>query len=286
MPYGDLVELAVQRFATLEDLERADCTIEEREEYEPHIAAGDLVFAGVDYERILRAAESEADIILWDGGNNDLPFFKPDLEIVLADPHRPGHETTYFPGEANLVRADVVVLTKVDTADREDVRDVRENVRLVNPRATVVEMAMPLRVDNEQTVRGKRVLVIEDGPTVTHGGMGYGAGLLAARRFGAAALVDPRPYAVGSIKPVFEAYPQLGPVLPAMGYGDEQIADLEATIEAVPCDLVVVASPVDLRRLLRLSKPAVRVSYEVEERGEPKLSPLLREFAARVKTRA
>ena len=286
MPYGDLVEQAVQRFATLEDLERADCTIEEREEYEPHIAAGDLVFAGVDYERILRAAESEADIILWDGGNNDLPFFRPDLEIVLADPHRPGHETTYFPGEANLVRADVVVLTKVDTADREDVRDVRENVRLVNPRATVVEMAMPLRVDNEQTVRGKRVLVIEDGPTVTHGGMGYGAGLLAARRFGAAALVDPRPYAVGSIKPVFEAYPQLGPVLPAMGYGDEQIADLEATIEAVPCDLVVVASPVDLRRLLRLSKPAVRVSYEVEERGEPKLSPLLREFAARVKTRA
>src|SRR3972149_1584074 len=260
MPYGDLVEQAVQRFATLEDLERADCTIEEREEYEPHIAAGDLVFARGDYQRLPRAAESEAE-----------------------HTPRPGHETTYFPGEANLVRADVVVLTKVDTADREDVRDVRENVRLVNPRATVVEMAMPLRADDEQTVRGKRVLVIEDGPTVTHGGMGYGAGLLAARRFGAAALVDPRPYAVGSIKPVFEAYPQLGPVLPAMGYGAEQIADLEATIEAGPCDLVVVASPVDLRRLRRLTKPAVRVSYEVEERGEPKLSPLLREFAARVK---
>ena len=280
MPYGDLVKQAVQRFATLADLAEADCTIEEREEYEPHIAAGDLVFAGVDYERVLRRAEAEADVILWDGGNNDLPFFQPDLEIVLADPHRPGHETTYYPGEANLLRADVVVLTKVDTADPQDVRDVEENVRRVNPRATVIKTAMPVRLDDASAVRGKRALVIEDGPTLTHGGMAYGAGTLAATRAGAAQLVDPRPYAVGSIKLVFEAFRQLGPVLPAMGYGDEQVRDLEVTIRAVPCEVVVVASPVDLRRLMQIDKPAVRVSYEVEEMGEPKLTPILREFAA------
>jgi predicted GTPase len=285
MPYGDLARQAVQRFANHEDMDRAECTIEEREEYEPHVEAGDLVFAGVDYERILRLAEEEADVIVWDGGNNDLPFFKPDLEIVLADPHRPGHETTYYPGEPNLLRADVVVLTKVDTANREDVWAVRENVRLTNPRAVIVETAMPLSVDDAEAVRGKRVLVIEDGPTLSHGGMGYGAGFLAARRFGAAQIVDPRPYAAGSIRSVFERYAHMGPVLPAMGYGEDQVRDLKATIDAVPCDTVVVASPVDLRRLLQFQRPAVRVRYEVEEIGEPKLTPIVIDFASRVSRR-
>ncbi len=282
MPYGDLAAQAAQRFATADDLARAGCTIEEREEYEPHIATGNPVFAGVDYDRILRLAEAEADVILWDGGNNDLPFFRPSLEIVLVDPHRPGHETTYFPGEANLVRADIVVVAKVDTADAEDVRRVIDSVHAANPGATVVQATMPLLVDDPDAVAGKMVLVIEDGPTVTHGGMGHGAGFLAAHRFGASGIVDPRPYAVGSIKSVFETYPWLGPVLPAMGYGDEQVRDLKATIDAVPCDAVLVASPVDLRSLLDFGTPAVRVSYQVEEVGEPKLSPLLREFGRQI----
>lgn len=281
MPYGDLAKQAVQRFASLADLAAADCTIEEREEYEPHLAAGDVVFAGVDYERILRRAETEADVIIWDGGNNDFSFYRPDLDIVLADPHRPGDELAYYPGETNLERAGVVVLTKVDTADPGDVRRVRENVASVNPMATLVETAMPLTVDNEGAIRGKRVLVIEDGPTLTHGGMGYGAGVLAAHRFGVAELVDPRPFAVRSIKGVFEAFPHLGPVLPAMGYNAEQVQDLETTISATPCDAVLVASPVDLARLLRLDKTFVRVRYEVEERAEPKLSTILDEFIAR-----
>jgi predicted GTPase len=282
MPYGDLVKQAVQRFASLDDMARADCTIEEREEYEPHIEAGDLVFAGVDYERILRRAEREADIIIWDGGNNDMPFFKPDLEIVVADPHRPGHETTYYPGEPNLLRAGVVVLSKVDTANIENVWQVRDNVHLNNPNATIIEMAMPLTVADPKAVRGKRVLVIEDGPTLSHGGMGYGAGFLAAKRFGAAELVDPRPYAVGSIGPVYKAYPHMGPILPAMGYGEDQMRDLKQTIDAVPCDMVLVASPVDLSRLLHFDKPFIRVRYEVEELGEPKLSTILHGFMAQL----
>jgi predicted GTPase len=282
MPYGDLVKQAVQRFGSLDDLARAECTIEEREEYEPHIEAGDLVFAGVDYERILRRAELEADIIIWDGGNNDLPFFKPDLEIVVADPHRPGHETTYYPGEPNLLRAGVVVLSKVDTANIENVWQVRDNVHLNNANATIIEMAMPLTVADPKAVRGKRVLVIEDGPTLSHGGMGYGAGFLAAKRFGAAELVDPRPYAVGSLGPVYKAFPHMGPILPAMGYGEDQMRDLKQTIDAVPCDVVLVASPVDLSRLLHFDKPAVRVRYEVEELGEPKLSTILHGFMAQL----
>ena len=280
MPYGDLAKQAVQRFASLEDMEKAQCTIEEREEYEPHIEAGDLVFAGVDYERTLRRAETEADVIIWDGGNNDLPFYKPNLEIVVADPHRPGHETTYYPGEPNLLRAGVVVLAKVDTANIEDVWAVRDNVHLNNPDAVIVETAMPLSVPDPAAIRGKRVLVIEDGPTLSHGGMAYGAGFLAAKRFGASELIDPRPYAVGSIGPVYKAFPHMGPILPAMGYSDDQMRDLKQTIDAVPCDTVVVASPVDLSRLLHFEKPSVRVRYEVEELGEPKLTPILQEFMA------
>jgi predicted GTPase len=282
MPYGDLRKQAVQRFASLEDLTAADCTIEEREEYEPHIAAGDVVFAGVDYQRILRAAEEEAGVILWDGGNNDFSFFKPDLEIAIADPHRPGHEVAYYPGETNILRADVIVLAKVDTADAQSVHDVEATARAVNPRATIVRTTMPLTVDDPDAIRGKRALVIEDGPTLTHGGMAYGAGTLAAQRFGAAELVDPRPYAVGSIRPVYDHFPHLGPVLPAMGYSEAQVRDLEATIRAVPADVVIVASPEDLRRLVKIDKPSVRVGYEVEEAGGNELERLLIDFVGRV----
>jgi predicted GTPase len=286
MPYGDLRKQAVQRFATMGDLTAADCTIEEREEYEPHIAAGSLVFAGVDYERILREAEKEADVILWDGGNNDFSFFKPDLEIAIADPHRPGHETAYYPGETNILRADVVVLAKVDTADPKSVQDVEASVRAVNPGAAIIQTAMPLSLDDPDVIRGRRVLVIEDGPTLTHGGMAYGAGTLAAKRFGAGELIDPRPYAVGSIRPVFDNFRHLGPVLPAMGYSEAQVRDLEATIRAVPADAVVVASPEDLRRLVKLDKPSVRVGYEVAEIGGNQLERLLIEFAGRIKVAA
>ncbi len=279
MPYGDLAKQAVQRYAMLDDLSRNECTIEEREEYEPHIVAGDLVFAGVDYAAILHAAEAEADVILWDGGNNDMPFYKPDLEIVLVDPHRPGDETSYFPGEANLVRAGVVVIPKVDTASVENLTTVRANIKATNPNATVVELAMPPTLDDAEAIRGKRVLVVEDGPTLTHGGMGYGAGFIAAQRYGAAEIVDPRPFAVGSIRHVFEQFGKLGPVLPAMGYTDTQVAELDRTIESADCDIVVVATPVDLRRLLNLRKPAVRVTYEVQELGPPHLGTIVREFA-------
>lgn len=265
MPYGDLAEQAVQRFATLEDIERARCTIEEREEYEPHVQAGDLLFAGVDYERILRLAESEADVVLWDGGNNDFPFYAPDLEIVLVDPHRAGDEERYFPGEVNLLRADAIVITKTDTADPQKVAAVRRAVMTANPDARVIESTMPLTLEDAAAVRGKRVLVIEDGPTVTHGGMAYGAGVLAARLYGAAALVDPRPVAVGSLRETFRTHPHLEGVLPAMGYGREQIHDLEQTIERADCDLVLIATPVDLRRLLRIRQPSCRVQYEFED---------------------
>jgi predicted GTPase len=265
MPYGDLAKQAVQRFAGLGDLDRAACTIEEREEYEPHLRQGAVVFAGVDYERILRQAESEADVILWDGGNNDLPFYESDLEIVLVDPHRAGHEQRYFPGEVNLLRADVIVITKVDTADPQKVEAVRRAIRSANPEAPVVESTMPLTVDDASAVRGKRVLVIEDGPTVTHGGMAYGAGVLAAKQYGAALVVDPRPAAVGSLRETFRANPHLDRLLPAMGYGAEQIHDLEQTVNRTECDLVLIATPVDLRRLISIRQPTCRVWYEFRE---------------------
>jgi predicted GTPase len=275
MPYGDLTAQVVQRFATYEDLDRYRCTIEEREEYEPHIDRGVVVYAGVDYERILRQAEEEADIIVWDGGNNDLPFFRPDLHIVVADPHRPGHEVRYHPGEANLRAADVVVINKVDTADPDGIAQVRRNIQEVNPQAIVVEAASPIFVEDPGAIQGRRVLVIEDGPTLTHGEMAYGAGVTAARRFGAAELVDPRPYAVRSIAEAFRKYPHIGPLLPAMGYGDEQIRDLEETINATPCDLVLAATPVDIRRLLKVRYPVDRVRYELQVIGRPTLEEIL-----------
>jgi predicted GTPase len=279
MPYGDLSKQAVQRFATLEDLKKGDCTIEEMEEYEPHIVNGDVVYAGVDYERVLRLAEAEADVILWEGGNNDLPFFEPDLEIVLLDPHRVGHERAYFPGEVNLLRADVLIVNKLDTASVEQVYEIRRNVHVCNPNAVVIDAGMPVSLDDPKQVRGKRVLVVEDGPTLTHGGMSFGAGVLAARKFGAKELVDPRPYAVGSIRHVFLEYPHImGAVLPAMGYGHEQMRELEETIRKTECDLVMVATPVDLRRIIRIEQPACRVRYDIEEIGRPTLQEILRDF--------
>lgn len=275
MPYGDLVKQKVQRFATYEDLDKYECTIEEREEYEPHIAQGTVVYAGVDYGEVLKEAEKEAEIILWDGGNNDFPFFRPDLYIVVADPHRPGHEIRYHPGETNLRLADIVVINKVDTAEEENIALVKENVQRVNPRAKIVEAASPISVEDSKAIAGKRVLVIEDGPTLTHGEMAYGAGVVAARRFGAREIIDPRPYAVNSIKATYAQYPTTGTVLPAMGYGDDQIKDLEATINATPCDLVLIATPVDLRRLLKIKVPAQRVRYELEEIGRPNLEDLI-----------
>ena len=277
MPYGNLVEQAVQRFASYDDLDKHHCTIEEREEYEPHIDRGIIVYAGVDYEAILRQAEQEADVIVWDGGNNDLPFYKPDLHIVVVDPHRPGHELNYHPGEANLRMAHVVVINKVDTADLEHVATVRDNIRLVNPEAIVIEAASPIFVDNPAAIRGKDVLVVEDGPTLTHGEMAYGAGVVAARRFGAAHIVDPRPWAVRSIADTYAKYPSTGPVLPAMGYGDQQVADLQETINNVPCDLVIIATPIDLTRVVEIARPTQRVRYELQEIGKPDLVDILRE---------
>jgi predicted GTPase len=277
MPYGDLVRQAVQRFATYDDLAKHDCTIEEREEYEPHIDRGVIVFAGVDYERILRQAEQEADIILWDGGNNDLSFYTSDLHIVVVDPHRPGHELSYHPGEANLRMADVVVINKVDTADYHNVLAVRANVWAANPGAVVIEAASPIFVDNPQAIRGKRVLIVEDGPTLTHGGMTYGAGVVAAQRFGAADIIDPRPFAVGSIRDTYAKYPSTGAVLPAMGYGSKQTAELEETINASDADLVIMATPIDLRRVIKVKKPMERVRYELQPLGSPTLADLLAE---------
>jgi len=277
MPYGDLAKQAVQRFAELSDLDKHECTIEEREEYEPHIENGVIVYAGVDYEKILRQAEEEVDIVLWDGGNNDLPFYKADLNIVVADPHRPGHETTYHPGEANVRMADVFVINKVDTADREDIMTVSESLRNLNPKALIIEGASPLFVDDPGAIRGKRVLVVEDGPTLTHGEMAYGAGWIAARRFGAAEIVDPRPFAVGSITEVYKKYPTTGNVLPAMGYGEAQIKELEQTIQNADVDLVVIGTPIDLSRILKIDKPFQRVQYELQEIGKPTLDDILRE---------
>jgi predicted GTPase len=277
MPYGNLVRQAAQRFANYDDLEAADCTIEEREEYEPHLAQGVLVFAGVDYEKILRMAEKEVDVILWDGGNNDLPFYRSNLHIVVVDPHRPGHEMAYHPGEANVRMADVIVINKVDTAPAEGVLQVRSNLAQLNPTAIVIEAASPIYVDDAAAIRGKRVLVVEDGPTLTHGEMAYGAGWVAARRFGAAEIVDPRPYAVGSIAQTYAKYPTTGSVLPAMGYGDAQVRELEQTINNAQADLVLIGTPIDLGRLLDLNKPAQRIRYELQEIGQPTLSEVLAE---------
>lgn len=276
MPYGDLAQQVVQRFETYEDLERSHVTIEEREEYEPHLARGTAVFAGVDYERVLRAAEERADMIVWDGGNNDYPFFRADLYITVVDPHRPGHELSYYPGETNLRLADVIVINKMDTARPADIDQVRQNVRETNPRAIIVEAASPISVDDAAAIRGKRVLVVEDGPTLTHGEMAYGAGWVAARNFGAAEIVDPRPYAVGSIADTFRQYPTTGAVLPAMGYGPQQTRELEETINRVPADLVLIATPVDLRRLIQIRHPTQRVRYELQELGHPTLGEILR----------
>jgi predicted GTPase len=283
MPYGDLVAEAVQRFADFDDLDRYHCTIEEREEYEPHLSRGTIVYAGVDYEAILRRAEEEADIVVWDGGNNDLPFFRPDLHIVVVDPHRPGHELTYHPGEANLRMADVVVINKIDTADLAQTSKVRDNVAKVVPDAITIDAASPILVDNPAVIRGKRVLVIEDGPTLTHGEMAYGAGIVAARRFGAAEIIDPRPYAVGTIAETFVKYPDTGPLLPAMGYGAQQIEDLEATINATPCEMVIAATPVDLRHVLKnINHPIERVDYELQEIGRPTLTDVLGDWLKRL----
>ncbi len=275
MPYGDLVKQRVQRFATFEDLDRYDCTIEEREEYEPRIKNGTIVFAGVDYGAILREAEKEADVIVWDGGNNDLPFFRPDIEIVVVDPHRPGHELAYHPGEANFRRASCLVINKVDTADKKGIQEVKANIAKFNPKAVVIEAASPVTVEDPAAIRGKRVLVVEDGPTLTHGEMRYGAGVIAAQRFGAASIVDPRPYAVGSIARTFQKYPAIGTLLPAVGYGEAQMDELRQTIERVDCDLVLIATPIDLRRTIHFEKPALRVSYELQEIGKPDLDDVL-----------
>jgi predicted GTPase len=278
MPYGDLEKQGVQRFATLEDLDRYDCTIEEREEYEPHIKNGTVVFAGVDYGRILAAAEKEAQVILWDGGNNDFSFYRPDLTVVVVDPHRPGHEIRYYPGETNLRLADVVVINKETAAVHDGIVEVENNVRRLNPRAKIIHAASPIFVDRPEALAGKRVVVVEDGPTLTHGEMRYGAGMLAAQQFGAAEIVDPRPWVTGEIAETFAKYPKIGTLVPAMGYGDAQMRDLEATLNAMPVDVVVVATPIDLGRILRLEKPAVRVTYELEEIGSPRLSDILDEF--------
>ncbi len=277
MPYGDLEKQVVQRFATYEDMDRHQCTIEEREEYEPHIRKNTVVYAGVDYQAILNQAQEEADVILWDGGNNDTPFFKPDLAIVVVDPLRAGHEERYYPGEANLRMADVVVINKVDSASPEHVEALRETINRLNPKAEVVEAASPIFVEEPEMIRGKRVLVIEDGPTLTHGEMLYGAGVVASRKYGARELIDPRPYLQGTLKETFQIYPNIQNLLPAMGYGEKQMRDLEATINAADCDAVVIGTPIDLRRLLKINKPATRVTYELQEIGFPSLDVILKE---------
>jgi predicted GTPase len=275
MPYGNLVTQAVQRFAEHSDLDEHDCTIEEREEYEPHLDRGMTVYAGVDYEAILRRAEQEADVVVWDGGNNDLPFFQPNLHIVVVDPHRPGHESGYHPGEANLRYADVVVINKIDTADAANVAAVRRSVQVLAPHAVVVDGASPITADDPAALRGQRVLVIEDGPTLTHGEMAYGAGVVAAQRFGAAEIIDPRPYAVGSIVAIYQKYPTTGAVLPAMGYGEKQMQELEDTINATPCDLVIIATPINLGKLIKIKHPWQRVRYDLQEIGRPTLAEIL-----------
>ncbi len=278
MPYGDLAAQRAQRYASLADLDRYECTIEEREEYEPHIIEGTTVYAGVDYDEILRQAEREGDVILWDGGNNDTSFYPPDLDIVVLDPHRPGHELGYYPGEVNFRTAHVLIINKVDTADPDGVKTVRQNIALHNPKAKVIETASKVTIADPEVIGGKNVLVVEDGPTLTHGEMPYGAGVVVANRYNAASLVDPRPYAVGSIEKTFEKFPHLWRVLPAMGYSDRQRHELEETIKRVPCDLVIVATPIDLARTIKLAKPSVRVRYEIQEIGKPAITQMLEEF--------
>ncbi len=275
MPYGNLVAQAVQRFAEYADLEKHHCTIEEREEYEPHLERGTIVYAGVDYEAILRQAEQEADVVVWDGGNNDLPFYRPDLHLVVVDPHRPGHEFTYHPGEANLRLADVVVINKIDTADAANIAAVRRSIHSLAPAALVVDGASPISVADPAAIRGQRVLVVEDGPSLTHGEMAYGAGMVAAQRFGAAEIIDPRPYAVGSIIATYEKYPTTGALLPAMGYGEKQMKELEETINATPCDLVIIGTPINLGKLINIKHPWQRVGYELQEIGRPTLTEIL-----------
>lgn len=276
MPYGDLEKQVCERFASYEDMDRYECTIEEREEYEPHIDVGNIVYAGVDYEKILREAEKEADVILWDGGNNDLPFYVPDLQIVVVDPLRPGDELAYYPGEVNLRMADIVVINKVDSASRANLKLVRDNIKGIAPSAKIVEAASEIYVDDKSNIRGKNVLAVEDGPTVTHGEMKEGVGAIAARKYKAKSLVNPRPYAIGSIKRTYEKYPHLGRVLPAMGYGEKQVRDLERTINGVKCDSVVLGTPIDLRRIMSITRPAVRVRYEIRETTKPTLDEILR----------
>jgi len=283
MPYGDLVSQRVQRFAQISDLEKHNCTIEEMEEYEPHIVRGNVIYAGVDYEAIIRAAENDpdgCDVIVWDGGNNDFSFYKADLAITVVDPHRPGHELSYYPGEVNLRTADVVVINKIDSADLADIQTVRTNIAKVNPAAKVIDAASTLRLENPALVAGKRVLVIEDGPTLTHGGMKIGAGVVAARKYGATAFVDPRPYLVGTLQETFAVYPDIGTILPAMGYGERQLRDLEATINGTDCDAVIVGTPIDLGRVVKIAKPHTRVFYDLQEIGEPNLDGILSQFAS------
>ena len=281
MPYGDLRKQIWQRFASYEDLDKHQCTIEEREEYEPHIDNGIIVYAGVDYAEILREAEKEADIIVWDGGNNDMPFYKPDLNIVVADPHRAGHELLYHPGETNIRMANVVIVNKVDTADPAKVKLVKENIKMLNPNATVLDAASPITVDKPELIRGKRVLAIEDGPTITHGSMPYGAAVIIAKNLGASEIVDPRPYAVGSIKEAYKKYPHLGALLPALGYGEKQVAELKETIDRIPCDVVVLGTPIDLRRVITIKQPTVRANYELKVLGPVSLEQILQEFLQR-----
>ena len=283
MPYGDLEKQKVQRFAAVADLKKHKCTIEEMEEYEPHIVSGTIIYAGVDYEAILRQAENDADIIIWDGGNNDLPFYKPDVHIVVADPLRVGDELTYYPSEANLRMADVVIINKIDSSTPEAVFKLRENIRSVNTKAKIVDAASPIMLERSDMVAGKKVLVIEDGPTLTHGEMRIGAGTVAAQKFGAAEIIDPRPYATGEIKKTYQTYPKIGTLLPAMGYSDQQIRDLEATINKVPCDVVIIGTPIDLKRIVKIKKPALRVTYELEEIGEPSLRTILGEATKNMK---
>ncbi len=284
MPYGDLKRQIVQRFATRQDLNKCNCTIEEREEYEPHIDSGSVVYTGVEYERILLEAEKEADIIVWDGGNNDVPFFKPNLHVVVADPLRAGHELTYFPSTINLRLADVLIVNKVDTADPAKVEQVKVNVKSINPSALILDAASPITADNPGLIKNKRVLVVEDGPTVTHGNMPFGAATIAAKKFGAKEIVDPRPYAVGSIKETYEQYPHIGKVLPAVGYSERQIAELKTTIDATPCDVILVGTPVDLSRITRLSKPVVRVKYDLQVLGPICLEKIVDNFLKGKKT--
>ena len=273
----------VQRFAELKDLEKHECTIEEMEEYEPHIVRGNVIYAGVDYEAILREAEQDpdgCDVILWDGGNNDFPFYKSDLMVTVTDPHRPGHELAYYPGEVTLRMADVVVINKMDSADREGIEIVRENIEKVNAGAMVIDGASPISVEDPEVIRGKRVLVVEDGPTLTHGEMKIGAGVVAARKFGAAELVDPRPYTVGKLSETFDIYPEIGTLLPAMGYGEEQLKDLESTINKTDCDSVIIGTPIDLNRIININKPSTRVFYDLQEIGHPNLDEVLEKFMA------